>query len=139
MRSVLIFAVACSLGGCASVIRGTDEQIAFQSTPTDAHVSLSNGLSCPTTPCDLKIARKDDFTATFTKEGYRPESVRVTTHVSGNGVAAGAGNILAGGVIGVGVDAYNGANMDHEPNPVIVTLTPLEVAKPSRSRKPPIS
>lgn len=108
------------------MVRGTEEQIAFQSEPTEARLSLSNGLSCPSTPCDLKVARKDDFTATFSKDGYKSESIRVTSHVSGSGVATGAGNIILGGVIGVGVDAYNGANLDHEPNPVVAHLAPTE-------------
>lgn len=124
MRFVCLFLVACTLGGCASVIRGGDEQVAFVSNPAGASLALSNGLACPQTPCDLKLSRKDDFTATFSKQGYRPESVRVVSHVSGGGVAAGAGNIIAGGIIGVGVDAYTGANLDHSPNPVEVILAP---------------
>ena len=109
------------LGGYANVLRGTDEPIAFMSNPPSAAVSLSNGLQCPTTPCDLKISRKDEITATFTKPGYQPQSVRVTTHIAGGGVAAEAGNIIAGGIIGVGVDAYDATNLDHSPNPVDVT------------------
>ena len=115
------------LGGCASIVRGSEEPITFQSEPAEAAVSLSNGLSCPSTPCEMKVARKDDFTATFTKPGYEPTSLRVVSHVSGTGAAVGAGNILAGGVIGIGVDAYNGANLDHEPNPVAVKLAPVPV------------
>jgi hypothetical protein len=42
------------------------------------------------------------------------------------GAAGVAGNLLLGGFIGAGVDAYNGngAAMDHKPNPVIVPLRP---------------
>ncbi len=134
MRVAFLFLVVCTLGGCASVIRGGDEQVAFVSNPPGAGLALSNGLACPQTPCDLKISRKDDFTATFSKPGYRPESVRVVSHVSGGGVAVGAGNIIAGGIIGVGVDAYTGANLDHSPNPVEVILVPAaplpRVSKP---------
>ena len=117
-------------------VHGNDEAMAFNSIPAGAAVSLSNGLQCPSTPCDLKISRKDEFTATFTKDGFRPESVRVTTHVSGGGVAAGAGNILLGGAIGVGVDAYNGANLDHSPSPVDVTLQPVQVGPVKRKGVP---
>jgi hypothetical protein len=41
-----------------------------------------------------------------------------------SGAAGFAGNILAGGLIGMGVDAATGAAQDHKPNPVIVTLRP---------------
>ena len=48
------------------------------------------------------------------------------------------GNILAGGLIGMGVDAATGAAQDHKPNPVIETLQPLapEPARPTRPRPP---
>jgi hypothetical protein len=35
-----------------------------------------------------------------------------------------AGNVLVGGVIGLGVDMYTGASQDLVPNPVKVTLEP---------------
>ncbi len=139
MKVLIVSVCALGLGGCASVVRGTDEQIAFQSEPAGAHLQLSNGLSCSTTPCDLKVARKDEFTATFTKDGYQQQDIRVTTHVSGGGVAAGAGNVLAGGLIGVGVDAYNGANLDHQPNPVLAHMVATAPSKPGRPSKVPVS
>lgn len=104
-----------------------------------ARVALSNGLSCVSTPCDLKVDRKDDFTATFTAPGFQAQSIRVSSHVSGNGVAAGAGNILLGGIVGIGVDAYSGANLDHSPNPVtahMVPDAPAPVAHPSKKVRP---
>ncbi|GJD35738.1 hypothetical protein [Methylobacterium aerolatum] len=76
--------------------------------------------------------------ATFEKDGFRPRSVPVRTEIVGKGGAAVAGNILAGGVIGLGVDAATGAAYDHTPNPVSVTLEPARPAaapKPRRSRK----
>jgi hypothetical protein len=41
-----------------------------------------------------------------------------------------AGNVLAGGLIGMGVDAATGAAQDHKPNPVIVTLQPIAPHRP---------
>ena len=138
---LFIVGVAFGLSGCASVVRGTDEQISFQSDPSGAQLALSTGLSCAQTPCELKVPRKDDFTATFSKAGYQPESTRVVSHVSGAGVGVGAGNLLVGGVIGIGVDAYTGANLDHIPNPVIVHLNPepAPAAPVKRRRGAPVS
>jgi len=46
-------------------------------------------------------------------------------------------NLLAGGLIGMGVDAATGAATDHKPNPVIVTLEPVAPPPPPRAvRKP---
>ena len=46
------------------------------------------------------------------------------TRFSGKGAAGMAGNVIVGGVIGVGVDAVSGATLDHYPNPVIFKLEP---------------
>ena len=59
-----------------------------------------------------------------------PQIVPLAKEVAGTGPAGFAGNILLGGLIGAGVDAYNGAAMDHKPNPVIVTLQPARLHLP---------
>ena len=52
--------------------------------------------------------------------------------------------LLAGGVIGVVVDASNGAQLDHDPNPVIAHLKPLGSVSPmienrQRRKRAPVS
>jgi hypothetical protein len=141
MQKMFVLTAAVSLGGCASIVRGTGEQVAFQSYPEGAEVRLSSGLGCPATPCALEVPRKDAFVATFTKEGYHPEQIHVGTRVSGGGGAALAGNAIFGGIIGVVVDASNGAQLDHNPNPVITHLNPFEsvsppIERPQRRRVP---
>ena len=42
--------------------------------------------------------------------------------VVGAGAAGVAGNVLLGGVIGIGIDAATGASKDLKPNPVEVEL-----------------
>jgi len=44
---------------------------------------------------------------------------------------------LAGGLIGMGVNAATGAAQDHKPNPVIVTMKPIGPAAPPRPARPP--
>jgi hypothetical protein len=51
--------------------------------------------------------------------------VTLTKEVPATGAAGFAGNVLAGGLVGMGVDAVTGAAQDHKPNPVIVTLQPV--------------
>ena len=41
-----------------------------------------------------------------------------------------AGNVLIGGVIGVGVDSVSGATLDHSSNPVLVELVPNNPKNP---------
>jgi hypothetical protein len=130
MRIVTIGSLlaACVLvSGCATVVRGTRETFKIQSTPTEAKVALSNGETC-VTPCSLKIKRRPGFTATFTKEGFETKTVTVDSEVHGGGVAAGAGNLLAGGIIGGIVDGTNGSLNSLAPNPLQVTLQPTASA-----------
>ncbi len=142
MRVVSIVALAAMLGGCASVTRGTTENITIASTPSGAEAVIS-GLQVPTTcttPCAVVAKRNADISITFQKEGYEPQTVPLTKGIPAAGAAGFAGNILAGGLIGMGVDAATGAATDHKPNPVIVTLQPSAPpprAVPTRKPRPP--
>ncbi len=136
MRLLAIVALGAMLGGCASVTRGTTENISIASTPSGAEAVVS-GLEVPTTcttPCAVVAKRNADISITIQKEGYETQVVPLTREVPAAGAAGFAGNVLAGGLIGMGVDAATGAATDHKPNPVIVTLQP--VAPPPRAVPP---
>ena len=140
MRNLGILALCALVGGCASVTRGTTENISISSTPSGAEAAIS-GLDVPTacvTPCAIVAKRNADISITFQKEGFEPQVVQLTKDVPATGAAGFAGNLLAGGLIGMGVDAVTGAATDHKPNPVIVTLAPVAPpAPPPRAvRKP---
>ncbi len=139
MRSLGIVALSVMLGGCASVTRGTTENISISSTPSGVEAVVS-GLEVPTTcttPCAIVAKRSADISITFEKEGYQSQTVQLTKEVSGTGAAGFAGNLLAGGLIGMGVDAATGAATDHKPNPFIVTMQPsVPHAAPRSPRKP---
>lgn len=136
MRSILVLALAALTGGCATVIRGTTNTVGFDSQPSQAEVRTSNGLGC-VTPCTLVVKRNEEFVATFTKPGYHPQQVEVKTQLAAEGAAGVAGNILVGGVIGLGVDAVTGAGGEHVPNPVSVVLEPLRTEPPPAKRPRP--
>lgn len=116
--------LAAGVAGCGTITRGTDEPVAFLSDPPGAAVTTTKGYACPATPCSIKVERSDEFDVTFSKPGYQPQIVPVRTEVVGKGAAGMAGNVLVGGVIGIGVDAATGAAFDHKPNPVSVVLVP---------------
>ena len=114
-----------------------DENISISSTPSGATAEVS-GLDVPTTcvtPCVVVAKRSADITVTVTKEGYEPQVIPLTKEIPGSGAAGFAGNLLVGGLVGMGVDAATGAAQDHKPNPVIVTLQPIRPASP-RPAKP---
>jgi hypothetical protein len=138
IRLLLAAAIALPCFGCASVTRGTTENISIATTPAGATAEIS-GLEIPTacvTPCVVQAKRNADITVTINKPGYEAEVIPLTKEVPGSGAAGFAGNLLAGGLVGMGVDAVTGAAQDHKPNPVIVTLKPVasERRRPAQPR-----
>lgn len=136
MKTLMVCALALGLGACGSVTRGTTNDVTFNSDPPGAQMLTSTGLTCPATPCTLPIPRKQEFIATFSLEGYREQQVQVVTEVSGGGAAGFAGNVLIGGVIGMGVDVATGAALDHKPNPVFAKLLPVVAPRAAPAQRP---
>jgi hypothetical protein len=128
MRRILLIALAvASLGGCATVTRGTTNNVQIVSEPNGASARTSFGHQC-TTPCTLSVSRKDEFSVVVSAPGYEEQRVDVKTKLAGTGAAGFAGNIVAGGVVGMVVDASTGATLEHSPNPITVKLRPLAAA-----------
>jgi hypothetical protein len=115
-------ALTVGLGGCATVTRGTSEQFTINTTPPGAQAHTSNGFNCESTPCSIRMPRKDGFTITVTKAGYKQSITDVTPKLAATGAAGFVGNALIGGVIGAAVDVGTGSTMDLTPNPLNVTL-----------------
>jgi hypothetical protein len=120
---------AIMLGGCATAIRGTTNQVTFASEPSGAIVTTSLGQSC-ITPCVIAIERNKPFEATFRRDGFEHSVVAVRTEISREGGTSFAGNLLLGGIIGMGVDAVSGAALDHQPNPVVGRLAAIAPPAP---------
>lgn len=144
-RTILLGAAAVAAlfqVGCATITRGTTEQLKVESNPSAASVRLDTGET-GITPASFTVPRKRDIVVTVSKEGYETVTRTVGTKIAGRGAAGLAGNALIGGVIGIGVDAVSGASLNHEPNPLIVNLQPIakpavaEAAKPAPSPAAP--
>ena len=132
---LLALGLTTLLPACATITRGTTEVFKVQTVPEGAAIRTSNGHSCPTTPCEFKVKRSDKFTVFAEKAGYKPSSLDILTEVSGKGMAGMAGNVIAGGLIGMAVDSGSGAMLNHTPNPAILTLEPLAPAKATQAPK----
>jgi hypothetical protein len=146
---ILAFAVLAA--GCATVARGTSEQIQFDTIPASAEVRViarspfetsetpqpdappPKTLAC-VTPCVLQVKRNEKLAITITKAGYATESFPLDPQASGEGVGGAIiGNALIGGALGVVVDSASGAMLDHCPNPVRLTLRSV-ASPPARGR-----
>src|SRR3990170_606146 len=120
MRCLALAGLGFALSGCATVINGTSQSVAFDSDPQGAEVSTTSGAKC-VTPCKLELKRKHDLRADFVLDGHEPAYVLVQSRTGG----AMAGNLLLGGIIGGAVDASNGASNFLSPNPLSVRLAKL--------------
>jgi hypothetical protein len=116
----LIFVLSLSTG-CATIIKGTTQSVPVSSEPSGADI-LVDGSLVGTTPADVELKRKRDHLVLIQKKGYAPKSVAVVKNVGG----AVWGNIIAGGLIGWGVDAASGAQNNLTPKTITVKLDVLE-------------
>jgi hypothetical protein len=161
MRWVIAAVAACIVvAGCASVTRGTEDSVVFDSDPSGAEMrseiinicaegrcasqtddryaaatlnqANSPGPAC-TTPCTIQVKRNVELLVTFSKPGYQPQKVKLGHEVSTAGGVGVAGNLIAGGVTGLVVDGVTGAGFDHVPNPLKVMLV-ANAAPPKAER-----
>jgi PEGA domain len=136
MRIYMTMAFALTMAGCATVTRGTSDQITVTSEPSNAQVTTSLSQAC-TTPCTFTVGRKDEFTVKIAAPGYKAQEIPVTTRVAVAGAAGFVGNALIGGVVGMTADAVTGATLEHVPNPVNAVLEPVEHSgRPAHRSRP---
>src|ERR1700733_1157840 len=119
-----VAALGGALSGCASIVEGTTQSVAVTSTPEDgAKCTLVNseGTWYVSTPGNAQVHKtKNDLYVTCKKDGFKDASLTVSPHFNG----ATLGNVIAGGVIGIGIDAATGANFNY-PESISVPMTPI--------------
>ena len=134
---LMIIALVFGLGfiflctGCATATRGTTQSLYVNSAPTGATVEIDGGYH-GITPFSAVLKRGQNHSLRFTKNGYRDATFTVERKFVGSSLV---GNILLGGLIGIGVDLCTGAAYDLEPQTVLVTMEPkgeLSIRPPER-------
>lgn len=137
-----VAALGVAVSGCATIVNGTHETVSVNTSPVqEAQCTLTNsqGTWYVKTPGSVEVHKtKTDLDITCTHDGY---STGHLVAVSKFGAAT-FGNVIAGGLIGVGVDAASGANY-HYDSPITVPLgnpttatTAAPAAKPVASTTP---
>ncbi|TAM44892.1 MAG: PEGA domain-containing protein [Acidobacteria bacterium] len=113
-----IFTIASvTAAGCASILNGTRQGVGVTSSPSGATV-YANGQLMGKTPMVAQLKRKDTHVLRIELAGYKPYEIALTRHVSG----AIAGNIIFGGLIGLVIDAADGAMYKLKPESVVAGL-----------------
>jgi hypothetical protein len=109
-----ILSVALSAGlivsGCATIVHGTSQAIPFSSNPEGAEV-LVNGSARGVTPTTVTLPRSSSsYNVVYKKAGYEDTSDNLHSSISGYYFL----NIILGGIVGLVLDAVDGAWYDHD-------------------------
>jgi hypothetical protein len=147
LASLTLLACTTLLGGCATILDGSTQEMSFQTNPEGVVVKLIRSVPDPNvsvdwtkknsrdvsptpmrdearilgkTPFSLQLDRMEGQRIEFSKEGYKPISMKLTTTTNG----AFWGNILFGGLPGSTTDAMSGAIYEYAPSQLFVTLNP---------------
>jgi hypothetical protein len=122
----LVVLAGFQLSACASIVKGSTASVAITTPPTsgaDCTLNSPEGTWQVTSPASITLPRsKHDIQVRCTKEGYQEAAAVLPSTFEGWTL----GNLIIGGVIGLGVDAATGALNDY-PNAFQVPMQKLEV------------
>lgn len=124
-KVILSLLIGFNCVSCATIINGTTQEIPVSSDPIGAGVFVDgNPVGC--TPMTIVVKRKHNHMIVVSKEGYEDAAIQLTPVLSG----AVAGNIIAGGFVGWGVDAVSGSQYRLIPETVHIKLRPYAYTLP---------
>lgn len=123
----LCFAVsaALGLGGCATLDRGTNDDVPVVTDPPRASVSSSTGTIC-TSPCTVSGPRRESFLITVAKPGYITQAVVSVATPNDGAVAAASSTSVTPDILGRIIDVQDGTYYTHVPAAVVVKLVPAK-------------
>lgn len=116
---IVVSAAILFTSGCATFTTGRYQKVPVDSNPQGANVTVSTG-NHDVTPCSFDLERGKECTIKIGKEGYKTSQITLKKEMCGST----AGNVILGGIIGLGVDAMSGAMFKLVPEKVYVDLVP---------------
>jgi len=115
LRITGLIALALVLSDCATIVKGTTQSISIKTPPIDgAKCTLVNteGTWFLTSPGSVVVHKtKNDLHVDCVKDGYENASTTIAPEFKTTTL----GNVIAGGLVGVAVDAASGANYEYPP------------------------
>jgi hypothetical protein len=138
IRVFSAMAVGLALAGCATIVKGTSQIIAVDTPGVPGAmctITTQSGPQGVTTPGTITLAKgASPLPISCMKECY----LTGQSIIPSNTEAMAAGNVIFGGVIGLGVDAASGA-MNKYPDMVTVAMTPDQNCRRAPAAAPPPS
>lgn len=122
--------LVAAVSGCATITKGTDQNVTVQSIPSGAECELRRdgkviGIVNPT-PGTVNVHKSQaNIAVTCRQDGYQDSSATLSSELQGMTF----GNILFGGIIGAAIDAGSGA-MHKYPDSVNIAMAPLHFSTP---------
>lgn len=129
-RAVIAAGLLAGLGSCSTVIEGKTQELSINSVPPGADcVVIRKGAvlaRVPLTPGTVTIEKnRHDINVICHKDGFLTASAYDSADIA----AATFGNVVVGGVVGVGIDAATGS-VDKYDSDITVVLPPKTVKGP---------
>lgn len=138
MRVAGLIALVIALSGCATIVKGTTQSISIKTPPVDgAKCTLVNseGTWFLTSPGTVTVHKtKNDLKVDCVMEGYESATATIAPTFNKTTFA----NVIAGGLVGVAVDAASGANYEYPPvyEVPMTQVAPAAAAVPAEAVKP---
>jgi hypothetical protein len=115
-------------GGCATILRGTHEEMEFVTVPKDATVAI--GGQTYQTPAHVDLKRKNLYPVVISKPGYC--TMDFNLNPEWDGVSLVLNLIVPGGSAGLVADRIDGADMAFYP------LAKIKLRPATRPDQPPL-
>ena len=106
---------------CSSIINGTSDKVSVTTDPNaNVIIKSTDGLEFynGSAPVEVKLPKKKEYTVSIKLDGYKEEQVVITKSLEGWYW----GNICCGGLVGLVIDAVDGAMWKLEPNKINITM-----------------
>lgn len=133
-RISVIYIAAVFLCGCATLTKGTDQAVSIDTpgVPGATCVLNSEGIGTRTiaTPQVVILPKSQHSISVKCSKACFTDGVGV---ISSNTEAMAVGNLIVGGVVGLGVDAVSGAMNKYTPQ-VQIAMQPVPSCSPSKKR-----
>ena len=138
--SVALTLLSILLGACSTIVKGTDQQVSV-TTPgvTGAMCQLQSpaiGTRTVQTPANITLPKsRHNVAVSCTAQCFGPGVGTLGSHTE----VMTAGNVVFGGIVGLGVDAASGAMNTYDPS-VEVIMTPMPgCGRPGKGKGVPMA
>jgi hypothetical protein len=138
IKLIVAIAASVSLSACSTIVNGSNQMVNFNTGDVNGADCVATGGSDYalnekfTTPAEVKLPRsKKKIDITCNKAGYQAGTKSILGKVEGSA----AGNIIAGGGIGLGIDALTGAIYKY-PDTVSIPMERIGAMSPTVTGEP---